>query len=57
MSKAYQSLMHSRWNCKYHVVFVPKRRGKALFGTFVKHSGQSFTNWLGRRNVGSLKGI
>jgi hypothetical protein len=26
MSEAYQSLTHSRWNCKYHVVFVPKRR-------------------------------
>ena len=32
MSEAYQSLTHSRWNCKYHVVFVPKRRRKALFG-------------------------
>jgi hypothetical protein len=34
MSEAYQSLTHSRWNCKYHVVFVPKRRRKALFGYF-----------------------
>ena len=24
MSDTYQSLSHSRWNCKYHVVFVPK---------------------------------
>src|SRR2546425_12582719 len=32
MSEAYQSLTHSRWNGKYHVVFVPKRRRKALFG-------------------------
>jgi putative transposase len=32
MSEAYQSLTQSRWNCKYHVVFVPKRRRKALFG-------------------------
>jgi putative transposase len=32
MSDTYQSLSHSRWNCKYHVVFVPKRRRKALFG-------------------------
>jgi REP element-mobilizing transposase RayT len=23
MSELYQSLTHSRWNCKYHVVFVP----------------------------------
>ena len=26
MSDLYQSLSHSRWDCKYHVVFVPKRR-------------------------------
>jgi putative transposase len=30
MSETYQSLSHSRWDCRYHVVFVPKRRRKAL---------------------------
>ena len=32
MSETYQSLSHSKWDCKYHVVFVPKRRRKAIFG-------------------------
>ena len=32
MSEASQSLTHSRWNCKYHVVFVPTRRRQTLFG-------------------------
>ena len=32
MSELYQSLAHSRWNCKYHVVFVPKHRRKKLVG-------------------------
>ena len=32
MSDTYQSLSHSRWHCKYHVVFVPQQRRKALFG-------------------------
>src|SRR5215469_18663082 len=32
MSDVYQSLAHSKWDCKYHVVFVPKRRRKAIFG-------------------------
>ncbi len=36
MSDAYQSLSHSRWNGKYHVVFVPKRRRKALLGNMRK---------------------
>ena len=30
MSEAYQSLSHSKWDCKYHVIFVPKRRRKVL---------------------------
>ncbi len=30
--QGYQSLSHSKWDCKYHVVFIPKRRRKALFG-------------------------
>jgi putative transposase len=28
----YKNLAHSRYDCKYHVVFVPKYRKKALFG-------------------------
>jgi putative transposase len=32
MSAAHQSLTHARWHCKEPVVFVPKRRRKALCG-------------------------
>jgi putative transposase len=32
----FQSLSHSKWDCKYHVVFVPKWRRKALFGQIRK---------------------
>jgi len=32
MSTAYQSLSHSKWDCKYHVVFIPKGRKKELYG-------------------------
>ena len=42
MNEAYQSLSHSRWDCKYHVVFVPKRRRKALFGTIRRKLGGVF---------------
>ena len=27
-----QSLAHTKWNCKYHIVFAPKYRGKVFFG-------------------------
>jgi REP-associated tyrosine transposase len=33
----YQSLTHSRYDCKYHVVFVPKMRKKVLFGKIRKY--------------------
>ena len=31
MSELYQSLSHSKWDCKYHIVFVPKYRRKSMF--------------------------
>ena len=37
MSDLYQSLSHSKWDCKYHIVFVPKRRRKAVFGKLRRH--------------------
>ncbi len=42
MSTQYQSLSHSKWDCKYHVVFIPKRRRKALFGKIRKELGAIF---------------
>ncbi len=42
MSDLYQSLSHSKWNCKYHVVFVPKRRRKTLYGNIRKAIGPIF---------------
>jgi len=31
MSELYQSLSHSKWDCKYHVVFVPKTTAEGHF--------------------------
>ena len=42
MSDVYQSLAHSKWDCKYHVVFVPKRRRKAIFGNIRRQLGPIF---------------
>jgi len=41
MSDAYESLSHSQWDCKYHVMFVPKRRREVLFGQVSSSSGRS----------------
>ena len=31
--KDMNSLSHTKWNCKYHIVFAPKYRRKAFYGS------------------------
>src|SRR4029453_2060844 len=38
----YENLSHSRWECKYHVVFIPKYRRKALYGELRRYLGDVF---------------
>ena len=38
----YESLSHSKWECKYHVVFIPKGRRRALYGELRQHLGEVF---------------
>jgi putative transposase len=38
----YNSLSHTKWECKYHIVFIPKYRRKALFGVIKKQLGVIF---------------
>ena len=40
--KEYQSLSHTRWDCKYHVVVIPKKRKKKIFGMLRKQLGEIF---------------
>ena len=35
-----QSLAHSKYNCTYHIVFIPKYRRKVMFGNFRKEVGE-----------------
>jgi putative transposase len=38
----FESLSHSKWECKYHVVFIPKYRRKTLYGELRQHLGEVF---------------
>lgn len=38
----YESLNHSKWECKFHVVFIPKYRKKVFYGGIRKHLGEVF---------------
>lgn len=44
-----ESLSHSKWECKYHVVFIPKRRRKTLYGALRKHLGEVFHRLAGQK--------
>jgi putative transposase len=37
-----QTASHSKWDCKYHVIFVPKYRRKVMFGEIRKVLGPIF---------------
>jgi putative transposase len=37
-----ESLSHSVWECKYHVVFIPKCRRRTLYGELRRHLGEVF---------------
>jgi len=37
-----ENLNHTKWECKYHVVFIPKGRRKTLYAELRKHQGEVF---------------
>jgi putative transposase len=52
----YESLSHTKWECKYHVVFIPKYRRKVLYGgTEGSISEMCSASWPCRRRAGSKK--
>ena len=38
----YRSLTHTKWECKYHVVFIPKGRRKLVYGQLRPQLGRIF---------------
>ena len=38
----YESLSHTKWECKYHVVFIPKCRRRTLYKQLRQHLGEVF---------------
>ena len=44
-----QSLSHTVWECKYHVVWIPKYRRKALYGQLRQFLGEVLRELAGQR--------
>lgn len=47
----YKSLSNTRWDCIYHVVFIPKRRQKLIYGSIRKHLGETFHDLAKRKGI------
>ena len=52
----FKSLSHSRWDCKYHVVFIPKRRKKELYGKIRKFLAPVFHELASQKNCEIIEG-
>ena len=54
--KDWRSLAHTKWECKYHVVIVPKYRQRVLFGKRRKRIGEIIRQLSRQKNVEILEG-
>ena len=52
----WHSLSHVRWECKYHVVFIPKYRKKVLYGRLRRAIGGILRDLCQQRGVDLIEG-
>ena len=51
-----ESLSHSKWECKYHLVFIPKCRRKVLYEQLRRHLGEVFRGLAEQKQCRILEG-
>ncbi|MGH7961819.1 MAG: IS200/IS605 family transposase [Candidatus Binatia bacterium] len=56
MAGTMKSLAHARWDCKYHVVFIPKYRRKAIYGELRKLLGEVFHDLARQKECRIIEG-
>ena len=47
------SLAHTKWNCKYHIVFAPKYRRKIFYGELKAEIGRILRELYDRKPMSS----
>ena len=52
----WQNLSHVRWECKYHIVIIPKYRKRELYGQFRNRVGEVIRDLCRQRGVELLEG-
>jgi putative transposase len=50
----YKTLQHTEWECKYHVIFIPKYRRKMVYKQLRRHLGEVFRR-LARRKESEIE--
>ena len=51
-----QSLSHTRWDCKYHIIWIPKYRKKAIFADLRKYLGEIFRELARQKECTVIEG-
>ena len=54
--KDFESLAHVRWECKYHVIFIPKYRRKVIYGKLRAAIGGILRDLCKQKGIGLLEG-
>ena len=52
----YSSLKHTRWDCKYHIVFIPKYRKKKLYKEIRQYLGELFHDLAKQKECKIIEG-
>jgi REP-associated tyrosine transposase len=52
----WESLSHVRWDCKYHIVIVPKYRKRSLYGKVKRQMGEILRDLCRQRGVEIIEG-
>ena len=52
----FESLSHTAWDCKYHVIFIPKRRRRTLYEGLRQHLGEVFRKLAAQKESQIVEG-
>ena len=52
----FKSLAHSKWECKYHVIWIPKYRRKVLYGEKRRVVVETIKKWAGYKGIEIIEG-
>ena len=52
----WESLSHVRWDCKYHVILVPKYRKRVLYGKVKRDLGEILKDLAKQKRIDFVEG-